>query len=61
MLKPVITKTSLGIYSVSYGLHINMLPRTEYERDVFNEVKEDFNKLISENLFTDAAGNSWAI
>lgn len=44
-LKPVVnTKTNLGSVSVNFGL-TGMMPRSEYERDAFNEYKEEFNKL----------------
>ena len=40
-------KTNIGSISINYGLPINMLPKTDYERDLFNEYKEGFNQLIS--------------
>lgn len=47
-LQPVInTNTNLGSVSINYGLPINMMPRTDYERDLFNEYKEAFNQLSS--------------
>ena len=47
-LQPVInTNTNLGSISINYGLPINMMPRTDYERDMFNEYKEAFNQLGS--------------
>lgn len=44
-LKPVVnTRTNLGSVAVNFGL-TGMMPRSEYERDAFNEYKEEFNKL----------------
>jgi hypothetical protein len=43
-LQPVVnTKTNLGSVSINYGLPINMMPKTDYERDSFNDYKEAFN------------------
>lgn len=45
-LQPVIsTNTNIGAVSINYGLPINMMPRTDYERDLFNDYKEAFNEL----------------
>lgn len=47
-LQPTVNlKTNIGSISINYGLPINMLPKTDYERDLFNEYKEGFNQLIS--------------
>ncbi len=47
-LQPIVnTRTNLGSVAVNYGLPINMLPKTDYERDVFNEHKDAFNDLQS--------------
>jgi hypothetical protein len=43
------------------GLSINMLPMSEYERDVFNEYKKEFNDLIKEQFYKDAKGNGFSI
>lgn len=57
-LQPVVNiKTNIGSISVNYGLPINMLPKTDYERDLFNEYKEGFNSLISIKKYPDGAGN----
>ena len=45
-LTPVLnTSTNLGIISVAYGLNINMMPKSDYERDSFNEMKSGFMDL----------------
>ena len=44
-LQPVVnTKTNLGSVSINYGLPINMMPKTDYERDSFNDYKECWSK-----------------
>lgn len=48
-LTPVLnTATDIGMISVAYGLRINMLPKSDYEHDVFNEMKESFAQLSKE-------------
>lgn len=59
-LQPVVnTRTNLGSISINYGLPINMLPRTDYERDRFNEYKEAFNQMGRLNTYSDASGKTY--
>ena len=52
-------KTPAGTIATSMGLSINMLPRSEYEKDTFNFYKQAFNSLNKERdtLYSDAKGN----
>lgn len=61
-LQPVInTKTNLGSVSVNYGLPINMMPKTDYERDSFNDYKESFNQLASIVPYSDGGGKKLSL
>ena len=61
-LQPVVnTKTNLGSVSINYGLPINMMPKTDYERDSFNDYKEAFNQLISLPTYADGKGQKLSI
>lgn len=64
-LAPVITtNTNIGIPSISYGLGgINMLPQTDYEREILDANKDGFNKLSSWQgcIITDAKGKAFHI
>ena len=61
-LQPVVnTNTNLGSVSVNYGLPINMMPKTDYERDMFNDYKEAFNQLITAPAYTDGAGKALSV
>lgn len=64
-LSPVITtNTNIGIPSISYGLGgINMLPQTDYEREILDANKDGFNKLSSWQgcIITDAKGKAFHI
>lgn len=61
-LQPVVnTNTNLGSVSVNYGLPINMMPKTDYERDMFNDYKEAFNQLITTPAYTDGAGKALSV
>lgn len=39
------TRTTTAVPSISYSLSINMLPRSDAERSVFNIMKQSFNRL----------------
>ena len=56
-------KTQAGTISTNMGLPINMLPRSEYERDLFNEYKKAFNDLIKERkpTYSDAKGREYPV
>ena len=45
----VIPRTQAGTISTALSLPINMMPRTDYERDAFNEYKQSFNDIIKED------------
>lgn len=61
-LQPVVnTNTNLGSVSVNYGLPINMMPKTDYERDLFNDYKDAFNQLIKVKAFADGAGKAISV
>ena len=61
-LQPVVnTKTNLGSVSINYGLPINMMPKTDYERDSFNDYKEAFNQLISVAPYADGSGKKLSL
>lgn len=55
-------KNQAGAISSNLGLrNINMLPRSPYEREKFNELKKAFNDLKKEKeLYKDAKGTLWA-
>ncbi len=56
-------KTPAGTIATSMGLSINMLPRSEYEKDTFNSYKQAFNNLSKEKdtLYSDAKGNLYQV
>lgn len=61
-LQPVVNVgTNLGAVSVNYGLPINMMPKSDYDRDAFNEYKEAFNELIKLPAYHDGAGKSMTL
>lgn len=63
-LRPIVNpKTVVGTIATSFGIPINMMPRSEYEIDLFNEYKKAFNDLIKEkdDLYSDAKGNKFPI
>lgn len=45
----LLTKTVSHNTSIIYTLPINMLPRTDQERNIFNQYKSEFNKLAGNN------------
>ena len=61
-LQPVVNVgTNLGSVAVNYGLPINMMPKSDYDRDAFNEYKEAFNELIKLPAYKDGAGKAMTI
>lgn len=64
-LAPVITtNTNIGMPAINYGLgDINMLPQTDYEREILDANKDGFNKLEAWNkaIITDAKGHSFHV
>lgn len=63
-LQPIVNpKTVAGTIATSYGIQINMMPRSEYEKDLFNEYKKAFNDLAKEknDIYEDAERNKFPI
>ena len=56
-LKPTVnSSTNRGTVGISYSLPINMLPKSDYEKSVFNDYVYEFNKL---GLATDGKGEQY--
>ena len=51
LLPTVQTRTNYGTPAVNYGLRINMLPKSDYELDVFNEYKDEFNNMSKFDMY----------
>jgi hypothetical protein len=53
--------TGLPYIVMGLGNDVNMLPNSDYDREVFNEYKQAFNDLIKVDLYKDANGTDWSI
>lgn len=56
-------RTISGTISTNIGLPANMMPRSEYEKDLFNQYKKNFNDLSKEKhtLYSDAKGTKYPV